>query len=131
MRDFVNATFGSAELDIISQALEEWRVQAARTWHLGFVDCLHRYSVNIAWRNRTKQSSGFFREIAFPHNTNSGFRFPSFARETEINSEKRSIVNAIHGESVGVRTQDLLIKSQLLNRLSALWTRLAASFRRS
>jgi len=25
MRDFVNATFGSVELDIISQALEEWR----------------------------------------------------------------------------------------------------------
>ena len=25
MRDFVNATFGSIELDIISQALEEWR----------------------------------------------------------------------------------------------------------
>ncbi len=26
MRDFVNATFGSVELDIISQALEEWRL---------------------------------------------------------------------------------------------------------
>ncbi|OEC93587.1 hypothetical protein [Rhizobium sp. YK2] len=26
MRDFVNATFGSVELDIISQALEEWRI---------------------------------------------------------------------------------------------------------
>lgn len=25
MRDFVNATFGSVELDIISRALEEWR----------------------------------------------------------------------------------------------------------
>jgi hypothetical protein len=25
MRDFVNATFGSVELDIISHALEEWR----------------------------------------------------------------------------------------------------------
>jgi hypothetical protein len=25
MKDFVNATFGSLELDIISQALEEWR----------------------------------------------------------------------------------------------------------
>ncbi|MFS8047546.1 hypothetical protein [Rhizobium sp. BR 314] len=25
MRNFVNATFGSVELDIISQALEEWR----------------------------------------------------------------------------------------------------------
>ncbi len=25
MRDFVNATFGSVELDIISQTLEEWR----------------------------------------------------------------------------------------------------------
>lgn len=25
MRDFVNATFGSVELEIISQALEEWR----------------------------------------------------------------------------------------------------------
>ncbi|TIX90979.1 hypothetical protein BSK43_015730 [Rhizobium sp. P44RR-XXIV] len=25
MRDFVHATFGSVELDIISQALEEWR----------------------------------------------------------------------------------------------------------
>ena len=25
MRDFVNAAFGSVELDIISQALEEWR----------------------------------------------------------------------------------------------------------
>jgi len=25
MRNFVNATFGSLELDIISQALEEWR----------------------------------------------------------------------------------------------------------
>ncbi|MCJ9720066.1 hypothetical protein MOV66_02250 [Agrobacterium sp. SHOUNA12C] len=26
MRDFVNATFGSVELDTISQALEEWRL---------------------------------------------------------------------------------------------------------
>lgn len=81
-----------------------------RLWDDGYP---HRWNTD---KSSETPLAGYFGEGRVPSQHNAGVRFLAFAMENQKNLSRKH--NEVSGESDGIRTHDLLIKSQLLYRLS-------------